>query len=267
MSCFENAKHVLTTAKAYFSSNGLLLKESKTQLIFFGSRQYISRIPENTSLKLGNVTLIPSQNVKNLGVHMDNYSIFNVHIDEIQKKTTGILLYINRVSDSFDSECRVMIVQSLVLSVLNYCLRVWGSTNKTQMDRAKKIQNFAAKVAVGGARKYDHVTPIYDKLKWLRMDVRYIYEVCLLIFKIHKKLIPDWLFTLPTVDQVRGERINTRSLDTLFIPRTNTNTGARALNIVGPKLWNQLPHIIRNSQTISSFKGYLMKFLLEDRLQ
>ena len=84
---------------------------------------------------------------------MDNYLIFNVHVDEIQKKTTGILLYINRVSDSFDSECRVMIVQSLVLSVLNYCLRVWGSTNKTQMDRAKKIQNFAAKVAVGGARK------------------------------------------------------------------------------------------------------------------
>ena len=104
---------------------------------------------------------------------------------------------------------------------------------------------------------------MYDKLKWLHMDVRYIYKVCLLIFKIHKKLIPDWLFTLPTVGQVRGERINTtRSLDNLFIPRTNTDTGATTLNTVGPKLWNQLPYIIRGSQTISSFKGYLMKFLL-----
>ena len=198
----QKAKDVLTTAKAYFNSNGLLLNENETQLIFFGSRQYISSIPDNTHLKFGNVTLIPAQNVKNLGVHMDNYLTFNVHIDEIHKKTTGILLYINRVNDRFDSVCRVLVVQSLVLSVLNYCLRVWGSTNKTQMDRVKKIQNFAAKVAVGGARKYDHVTPMYDKLKWLRMDVKYIYEVCLLIFKIHKKLIPDWLFTLPTVGQV-----------------------------------------------------------------
>ena len=159
----------------------------------------------------------------------------------------------------FDSVRNVMVVQSLVLSVLNYCLKIWGSTNKKQMDRAKKMQNFAAKVAVGRSRKYDHVTPVYDKLKWLCMDVRYIYEVCLLIFKIHKKLIPDWLFTLPTVGQVRGERINTRSLDNLFIPRTNTGTGARALNIVGPKLWNQLPYIIRGSQSISSFEGHPMK--------
>ena len=146
----QKAKDVLTTAKAYFNSNGLLLNENKTQLIFFVSRQYISSIPDNTHLKFGNVTLIPAQNVKNLGVHMDNYLTFNVHIDEIHKKTTGILLYINRVNDRFDSVCRVLVVQSLVLSVLNYCLRVWGSTNKTQMDRVKKIQNFAAKVAVGG---------------------------------------------------------------------------------------------------------------------
>ena len=61
----QKAKDVLTTAKAYFNSNGLLLNENKTQLIFFGSRQYISSIPDNTNLKFGNVTLIPSQNVKN----------------------------------------------------------------------------------------------------------------------------------------------------------------------------------------------------------
>ena len=133
----QKAKDVLTTAKAYFNSNGFLLNETKTQLIFFGSRQYISSIPDSTNLKFGNVTLIPSQNVKNLGVHMDNYLTFNVYIDEIQKKTTGILLYINRVNDRFDSVCRVMVVQSLVLSALNYCLRVWGSTNKMQMENTE----------------------------------------------------------------------------------------------------------------------------------
>ena len=132
------------------------------------------------------------------------------------------------------------------------------------MERVKKIQNFAAKVAVGGARKYDHVTPIYEKLRWLRMDKKYIYDICLLVFKICNKLFPEWLFTLPTVGQVRRERINTRNLHTLFIPRTKTDIGARALNIVGPKLWNQLPSDVRNCQSISSFKSHLMKFLLRD---
>ena len=260
----QKAKEILITAKTYFNVNGLLLNENKTQFIFFGSRQYISRIPNNISLKLGDVTLIPSQNVKNLGVYMDNFLTYNVHIDELQKKVTGTLLFINRVSDRFNFDCRVMVVQSLVLSILNYCLRVWGSTNKTQMGRVSKLQNFAAKVAAGGARKYDHVTPIYNKLKWLRMEDKYIYEVCILIFKIHFKFLPDWLFTLPTVAQIRGERFNTRNLDALYVPRTNTDTGARALNVIGPKLWNQLPQNVRCSQVISTFKIHLMKFLLKD---
>ena len=93
---------------------------------------------------------------------MDCSLTFNVHIDELQKKVTGTLLYLNRVCDRFEFDCRVMVVQSLVLSVLNYCLRVWGSTNKTQMGRVNKLQNFAMKVAVGGA-KYTIMLPQYLK--------------------------------------------------------------------------------------------------------
>ena len=42
----ERAENILVMAKKYFSCNGLLLNENKTQYIFFGSRQYISRISE-----------------------------------------------------------------------------------------------------------------------------------------------------------------------------------------------------------------------------
>ncbi len=34
-----------------------------------------------------------------------------------------------------------------------------GTTNATLFSTVQKLQNFAAKVAVGGARKYDHVSP------------------------------------------------------------------------------------------------------------
>ncbi|KAK7084119.1 hypothetical protein SK128_004710 [Halocaridina rubra] len=35
------------------------------------------------------------------------------------------------------------------MSLINYCLKVWGCTNKTQLQRIQKLQNFAARVAVG----------------------------------------------------------------------------------------------------------------------
>ena len=206
--------------------------------------------------------LIPTHKVKNLGVIMDSYMTFSEHIDEIHKKVVGTLLYLNRVHDRFDHECRVMVVQALVVSVLNYCLRVWGSTNKTQMERAKKIHNFAAKVAVGGARKHDHVTPIFEKLEWLRMDTKYFYDMCVLVFKIIYKIIPDWLFPLQTVGQNRNRDINTRHQNSLYVPRTLTDTGRRNLKIIGPTFWNSLPTEVKTCQTLSSFKSRLFNHLI-----
>ena len=95
---------------------------------------------------------------------MDQYLLYDVHIDKITKKMTGILYYLNCIKSRFDLHTRTMLVQADVISILNYCLRIWGMTTKTQMEKAQKLQNFAAKVAVGDARKYDHVSPILERL-------------------------------------------------------------------------------------------------------
>ena len=99
-----------------------------------------------------------------------------------------------------------MLVLALVISILNYCLRVWGITNITQMERAQKLQYFAAKVAMGGARKHDRVSPIFEKLNWLRMEESVFMDACIMVFKCQRGLIPDWLFTFPTRTQRTGNR-------------------------------------------------------------
>ena len=194
---------------------------------------------------------------------MDNNMTFKTHIDELHRKVTGTLLYLNRVNGRFDSHCRLIAVQSLVLSILNYGLRVWGVASKTQMHRVQKLQNFAGKVAVGGARRIDHATPILEKLEWLRIGLKYFYDICILMFKIRNNLVPEWLFSMPTVEDVRGELVITRQNDCLFIPRTRTDTGARALSVRGPSFWNQLPADIRNCHSITSFKTKLFRFLFK----
>jgi len=92
-----------------------------------------------------------------------------------------------------------MVVQSLVLSIINYCSRIWGTTNKTQIERVQKLQNFAAKVTFGGLKKYDHVSPAFNQLEWLRVDNKYSYDMCILVYKILHHHLPDWLFDISTV--------------------------------------------------------------------
>ncbi|MEL6989625.1 MAG: hypothetical protein AAGK97_17580, partial [Bacteroidota bacterium] len=93
-------------------------------------------------------------------------------------------------------------------------------------------------MAIGGAKKSDHVSPIFEKLKWLKMEKSFLYSIRDLVFKIKNKMLPDWLFSFPTIEQSRNNQVNTRNQDMFLIPRVPTDTGARNLIILGPKLWN-----------------------------
>ncbi len=88
--------------------------------------------------------------MKNLGVYFDRYILFDVHITELTKNIVGTLMYINQISDNFDKSTTVLTEQSLVLIPINYCIGIWGSTNKTLPQNIQKLRNLAAKVAIGG---------------------------------------------------------------------------------------------------------------------
>ena len=167
-----------------------------------------------------------------------------------EERLRGALIYWNRPWERFELENRIMVVQSLVLSVLNYCLSVWGSTNKAQISRVKRLQNFSARVVVGGVKKYDHVTPLFDRLGWLRMDAKFVFDVCILVFKMKNKILPEWLLLLPTVNQMRTYTINTRHQNSYNVPRTSTDIGAKDLTISDPRLWNVLPTDIKQCQNM-----------------
>ncbi|XP_068229711.1 uncharacterized protein [Palaemon carinicauda] len=59
---------------------------------------------------------------------------------------------------------------------------VWGCTNKSQLQRVQKLQNFAARVAVGNVRKFEHVTPHLKELEWLKIRDQYTLDMCTMLF-------------------------------------------------------------------------------------
>ena len=65
------AEDTLSEAKTFFQKNGLNVNESKTQCMFIGTRQLISRIPEDVEIHFGTAIIKPSHKVKNVGVYMD----------------------------------------------------------------------------------------------------------------------------------------------------------------------------------------------------
>ncbi len=139
-------------------------------------------------------------------------------------------------------------MQSVVLSVIHYCVGVWGSTNNALLHTVQKLMNFA-KVAVGGARRYDHVTPIMKRLKWLNVEDKCFLDKCSAVYRAANGLYPKWYlkFSTGTKNKVQGKRITCMYKE--------EDCGARAITVCAPKQWNLLPHDIVNSRHLHSFKA------------
>ena len=137
-SLIQEGEEALKEAKEYFRRNGLAVNEKKTQCIIIGSRQMISLIHDNVKINFGESTITPALSVKNLGVYMDRYILYDIHITNICRKANGILLYLNRIQDHLDRDTRTVIVQSLALRMINYCSRVWGMPTNEQLDCVQK---------------------------------------------------------------------------------------------------------------------------------
>ena len=192
---------------------------------------------------------------------MDQYLLYDIHINHVCRKVNGILLFLNRIKDRLDKETRIMVVKALALSIIDYCFKIWGMTTKEQLSRIQKLQNFAAKIADGNARKFDHATPILKELNWLKIEEKILYDICIFTYKVCNQLLPNWLFTFPRVRDISAR--STRQVNDLFVPRTTTDIGANQITVIGPKVWNTIPSTVKNVSTVHIFKKKMKKYFLE----
>ena len=260
----RKTEETLEKIKRYFNRNGLLLNMNKTQCMFIGSRNLLSRIPNDTVIHAGDTCIQPCDSLKNLGVFFDKHMLFDTHITEMTKKAFGVLMFINRIKELFSSKARKIVIQTLVLSIINYGMMIWGSTNKTQQKRVQKLYNFSAKVAVGGRSRYDHASPILDELRWLNVNKRIQYEQCIFMYNIIYNKFPNWLFTISAVSQVSQR--STRQQHNFHIPRTNTDYGQKLMSVKGPRVWNALPPDIKITTNAQTFKTSLKRHMLHHDL-
>ena len=122
---------------------------------------------------------------------------------------------------NFDRSSRKIVIQSLALSHINYCIRIWGTTNTTLLQKVQKLQNFAARVAVGGLRKYDHGSPAYKELGWVRLKQKLLMDVSVAMYNIVNGMSPACLHSFATLHS------NTSS-----VTRQQTNIAVSGQNLI-----------------------------------
>ena len=193
---------------------------------------------------------------------MDKTLLFNDHINETCKKASFAIRSIGRIRRYLPYDGLKMLVNSLVISRLDYCNSVLYGIPKYQRDKLQRIQNIAARM-ISGTRSTDHITPILKNLHWLPVEARINFKILLITYKILNGQSASYLEPIiQEYHSLRTLRSSTRSL--LCIPFIKSNSyGGRAFSATAPKLWNSIPEYIKRAETVETFKTRLKTFLFQ----
>ena len=143
------------------------------------------------------------------------------------------------------------ITQSLVISSLDYCNSLYYGANSAVLKQLQLIQNRACRI-IKGLKRRDGIEPYLQELHWLKIQERIEFKILLLTFKAIHGLAPPYLSNV-----VKYNSSGSRDI-ILFCP---SNTSTKAFSAAAPKLWNNLPHSIKQLSDIDIFKRMLKAHL------
>ena len=130
---------------------------------------------------------------KLLGVTLDSKLSWSRHIDLLVQKMGRNISVVKRCSSFLTPHLSKQVLQTLVLSQLDYCSVVWSGTTKTNLGKLQRVQNRAARLALKCTSR-TNVKNMHDRLFWLKVDERLKASLLSFIKKINTLKTPDCLF-------------------------------------------------------------------------
>ena len=163
-------------------------------------------------------------------------SSFGHHVKSLCFLLNGTLSYLNGVKNTLYQKSRIILINVLIFSHLNYCSSIYGKCSEKLQYEVQKCINFAAKVASN--RKYlkrDHVTSLLRDLKWINFNSILLLNQASFIIKIYVSADSDVKKINFDLRNKVSQRITINGSD-VQIDYRRTAVGQKAVSVSGAKL-------------------------------
>ena len=253
----------LVNVQAWMSQNLLKLNMDKTEMIVFSPKHQVSSCPPR-SIEVGDFTVKESACIRSLGVHLDKHLKMEKQVNATVRSCYLNVRNIGKIQKYVDEDACKTLVQSLVISRLDYANALYVGLSKDLLHRLQLVQNTAARIITRTSRK-QHITPILYDLHWLPVEQRIKYKLMLHTFKALHGQAPRYIQDM--LEFYTPSRVlRSASQHKLKVPRTRTVTyGKKSFTAVTAKLWNELlPSSLKSETELHSFKSSLKTVLFKE---
>jgi len=131
------------------ASNRLVVNPAKTDVLWCSSSQPSPDKP----LSPAGTTVQPSASVRNLGVLFDTDLSLTAHVNQLTARCYSSLRRIKTCRRALIRSASVILVNSFIVSKLDYCNSLLAGCNKQLVDQLQRVLNCAAQVIFGGDRR------------------------------------------------------------------------------------------------------------------
>ena len=199
------------------------------------------------------------EDFKYLGVIVDSHLSFKKHIKKVNGRVKMNLVHFKIIRNQLTTEAAKLYFHSMILTHISYCLTTWSQANTTALSLIRKSYKKALKILDKKSNLYHHC-PIIQKYGLFSLDNFISFSNCCLFFKIVNDLAPPPLKKCVSLSRAENNTRASSRGDSLSVFR-RTTFGQSAFSVKTTGLWNSIPVGIRQSNTLSSFKSGLKKWL------
>ena len=225
----------------------LKINPDKTEIILFHPKSLQNQVIIGGTI-IGHECVRFSDEVKNVGVWLDNNLKMDKHVNRIASHCYKLLKDIGRIRNILSKKHTEMLVHAVVTSRLDYCNSLLFNIGKFSLFKLQKVQNAAARLVVRKGKRHS-VTGVLKDLHWLKVESRIMFKIILLVYKCVTGQCSNNL-------DIKYKSYNCRPHEYLLLETNHVKSkyGRRTFKYVRPRLWNAFPLKVRTEERIDNFK-------------
>ena len=222
--------------------NKLSLNAAKTELIFFRSYNHPLNY-DNISIKMNGLKLTPVDYIKYLGMYIDKFLDWNVHLAELGKKLSRANGIISKLRYNVPLNISLQVYYAIFYSYLNIGCNVWGFTSEKNTKDIQTLQNKCVRIMTFAPFNSNTDQSFID-LGLLKVREVIKMNQLKVVYDFYDKKLPDdlmSLFVLSSNIHSTNQVLNSALNNLIHIPGYDTVTyGKNSIKYHCAKLWNDL---------------------------
>jgi len=223
-------------------------------------RKRLSNEGWKLEIELEGSTLEQVENVKLLGLELDEELSFDIHIDSLCEKISKRIGILNRIKAYLPRAERTLYYNSLIKPLILYCSVTWTSCcSHDNISKIFRLQKRCARIILDAQQRHSTVD-LFNTLGWVPYYIETDLKRCTIT---HKRIMGACLLYINDLWRLNNSQHNrnTRGTNFTILPKRfiRAKEGGRTFSVMTIKCWIRLPLKLCASSSVNILKNALYK--------